>query len=303
MTHSQVSSELHHIVSSAFQSGAGSPVFGEEEEEKDLNKALGVERFEEILNDAHPRNAEEAGRSYSEEDFECEQGQGLARSREWAGSRQGASWEWGKGRKWPSGHRFEDVPGVRRHLVRKRAKAQMVHVSKDHKEPSTRQRKQDRQPHEVFVELNELVADKNQELQWKETARWIKFEEDVEEETDRWGKPHVASLSFRSLLELRKTLAHGAVLLDLDQKTLPGVAHQVVEQMVITDQIRAEDRANVLRALLLKHSHPSDEKEFSFPRNISAGSLGSLLVHHHSTNHVAEGSEPAVTEHLIAGPT
>ncbi|NWQ98070.1 B3A2 protein, partial [Burhinus bistriatus] len=81
---------------------------------------------------------------------------------------------------------------------------------------------------------------------------------------------------------------------------LPGVAHQVVEQMVITDQIRAEDRANVLRALLLKHSHPSDEKDF-FPRNISAGSLGSLLVHHHSTNHVAEASEPAVTEPLIAG--
>uniref|UniRef100_A0A452J7E2 Uncharacterized protein n=1 Tax=Gopherus agassizii TaxID=38772 RepID=A0A452J7E2_9SAUR len=105
----------------------------------------------------------------------------------------------------------------------------------------------------VFVELNELVVDKNQELQWKETARWIKFEEDVEEETDRWGKPHVASLSFRSLLELRKTLSHGAVLLDLDQKTLPGVAHQVVEQMIISDQIRAEDRANVLRALLLKH--------------------------------------------------
>ncbi|NXH14281.1 B3A2 protein, partial [Bucco capensis] len=82
---------------------------------------------------------------------------------------------------------------------------------------------------------------------------------------------------------------------------LPGVAHQVVEQMVITDQIRAEDRANVLRALLLKHSHPSDEKDFSFPRNISAGSLGSLLGHHHSANHVAEGSEPAVTEPLIAG--
>ncbi|NWR26342.1 B3A2 protein, partial [Emberiza fucata] len=54
-------------------------------------------------------------------------------------------------------------------------------------------------------------------------------------------------------------------------------------------------------ALALSRSHPSDEKEFSFPRNISAGSLGSLLVHHHSTNHVAEGSEPAVTEPLIAG--
>uniref|UniRef100_A0A8C3HDU2 Anion exchange protein n=1 Tax=Chrysemys picta bellii TaxID=8478 RepID=A0A8C3HDU2_CHRPI len=199
-------------------------------------------------------------------------------------------------------HRFEDVPGVRRHLVRKSAKGQVVHVSKDYTEPSARLRKHNRQPHEVFVELNELVVDKNQELQWKETARWIKFEEDVEEETDRWGKPHVASLSFRSLLELRKTLSHGAVLLDLDQKTLPGVAHQVVEQMIISDQIRAEDRANVLRALLLKHSHPSDEKDF-FPRNISAGSLGSLLVHHHSANHVGEGGEPTVTEPLIGTHT
>uniref|UniRef100_A0A7N5ZUH4 Anion exchange protein n=1 Tax=Anabas testudineus TaxID=64144 RepID=A0A7N5ZUH4_ANATE len=150
-------------------------------------------------------------------------------------------------------HRFEDVPGVRRHLVRKSTKGQMVHIGKDHKEPTTRSRKQDRTPHEVFVELNELTMDKNQEMQWKETARWIKFEEDVEEETERWGKPHVASLSFRSLLELRKTISHGAVLLDLDQKTLPGIAHQVVEQMIISDQIKADDRANVLRALLLKH--------------------------------------------------
>ncbi|XP_035765480.1 anion exchange protein 2b [Neolamprologus brichardi] len=198
------------------------------------------------------------------------------------------------------GHRFEDVPGMRRHLVRKSIKNQVVHIGKDHKEPTTRSRKQDRTPHEVFVELNELTMDKNQELQWKETARWIKFEEDVEEETDRWGKPHVASLSFRSLLELRRTISHGAVLLDLDQKTLPGIAHQVVEQMIISDQIKAEDRANVLRALLLKHSHPSDEKEHSshFPRNISAASLGSLIAHHHSVNHTNQ-TEPSVTDPLM----
>ncbi|KAJ8375112.1 hypothetical protein SKAU_G00056920 [Synaphobranchus kaupii] len=156
------------------------------------------------------------------------------------------------------------------------------------------------QQQKVFVELNELIMDKNQEMQWRETARWIKFEEDVEEETDRWGKPHVASLSFRSLLELRKTISHGAVLLDLDQKTLPGIAHQVVEQMIISDQIKSEDRANVLRALLLKHSHPSDEKEHStFPRNISAASLGSLIPHHHhSANHVTQ-PEPSVTDPLM----
>ncbi|KAI9516666.1 Anion exchange protein 2 [Dissostichus eleginoides] len=198
-------------------------------------------------------------------------------------------------------HRFEDVPGVRRHLVRKSSKGQMVHTGKDHKEPTTRSSKKDRTPHEVFVELNELTMDKNQEMSWKETARWIKFEEDVEEETDRWGKPHVASLSFRSLLELRKTISHGAVLLDLDQKTLPGIAHQVVEKMIISDQIKAEDRANVLRALLLKHSHPSDEKEHSspFPRNISAASLGSLISHHHSANH-SHQTDPSVTDPLMS---
>ncbi|XP_045062144.1 anion exchange protein 2-like isoform X2 [Coregonus clupeaformis] len=199
-------------------------------------------------------------------------------------------------------HRFEDVPAVRRHLVRKSNKGQVVHISKDHKEPSAHSRKLDRTPHEVFVELNELVMDKNQELQWRETARWIKFEEDVEEETDRWGKPHVASLSFRSLLELRKTISHSAVLLDLNQHTLPGIAHQVVEQMIISDQIKVEDRANVLRALLLKHSHPSDEKEHSsFTRNISAASLASLMVNHHSSSNHTGQAKPSVTDPLIGG--
>ncbi|XP_044075490.1 anion exchange protein 2a isoform X2 [Siniperca chuatsi] len=133
----------------------------------------------------------------------------------------------------------------------------------------------------VFVELNELVIDRNQELQWRETARWIKFEEEVEEETERWGRPHIPSLSFRSLLELRKTISHGAVLLDLKQRTLPGIAQQVVEQMVISDQIKAEDRANVLKALLLRHSHPSDEKDHSlFSKNISAANMAALMDRH-----------------------
>ncbi|KAM9436599.1 anion exchange protein 2-like isoform 2-T2 [Clarias gariepinus] len=202
-------------------------------------------------------------------------------------------------------HRFEDVPGVRRHLVRKSTKTSVVHINKDHAEPSTRRPKVDRTPHEVFVELNELIVDKNQEPQWRETARWIKFEEDVEEETHRWGKPHIASLSFRSLLELRKTIAHGTVLLDLEQKTLAGISHQVVEQMIISDQIRAEDRANVLRALLLKHSHPCDEKDHSsFPRNLSTASLGSLISHHHHHHyhhhhHHHHQTEPSVTEPLM----
>nr|XP_046265499.1 anion exchange protein 2a isoform X2 [Scatophagus argus] len=192
------------------------------------------------------------------------------------------------------GHRLDDIPAVRRHLVRRSSKGPIVHITKE--QISSRAQSQlhhlhlrpDRTPHEVFVELNELVIDRNQELQWRETARWIKFEEEVEEETERWGRPHIPSLSFRSLLELRKTISHGAVLLDLKQKTLPGIAQQVVEQMVISDQIKAEDRANVLRALLLKHSHPSDEKDQSlFSKTISAANMATLIDRQN-------GQEPAI---------
>ena len=61
----------------------------------------------------------------------------------------------------------------------------------------------------MFVELEELHVGENREWQWTETARWIKFEEDVEEGANRWGKPHVASLSFHSLLELRRCIEQG----------------------------------------------------------------------------------------------
>uniref|UniRef100_A0A8C7CRU2 Anion exchange protein n=1 Tax=Oncorhynchus kisutch TaxID=8019 RepID=A0A8C7CRU2_ONCKI len=194
-------------------------------------------------------------------------------------------------------HRFEDNPGMRRHLVKKSSRCQLTQNSKSSPPQSSLKRKKrvvDKKTHEVFVELNELIVDKNQKMRWKETARWIKFEEDVEEETDRWGKPHVASLSFRSLLELRRTITHGVVLLDLEQTTLPGIANLVVETMIISDQIRAEDRANVLRALLLKHHHPNDEKEGLFHRNHSTKSLHGSFQRNH--NHVPDTTVPLVAE-------
>ncbi|XP_053732539.1 anion exchange protein 3 isoform X3 [Synchiropus splendidus] len=194
----------------------------------------------------------------------------------------------------PNRHRFEDNPGVRRHLVKKSSRCQLNRTSNSSTPLSSLKKKKraaDKKTHELFVELNELIVEKEHEMRWKERARWIKFEEDVEEETDRWGKPHVASLSFRSLLELRRTITHGAILLDLEQNTLPGIAHLVVETMIISDQIRAEDRACVLRALLLKHSHPSDLKH-KFHRHHSSSSLHGSFNH----NHVQDSNLPLVVE-------
>ena len=82
--------------------------------------------------------------------------------------------------------------------------------------PDEKKMSDQRQTHEVFVELDELEVHDNH-LIWKERywiifinfikiyfrARWIKFEEDVED-NDRWSKPHIASLSFLALWEVRK---------------------------------------------------------------------------------------------------
>ncbi|XP_068605085.1 anion exchange protein 2a [Brachionichthys hirsutus] len=179
------------------------------------------------------------------------------------------------------GHRLDDIPAVRPHLVKRGSRRPIVHGEKDQLSGRTplhlQHLRRDRPPREVFVELNELVIDRNQELQWRETARWAPFEE----ETEPWGTPDVHSLSFRSLLELQKTISHGVVLLDLKQRTLPAIAQQVVEQMVISGQIKAEDRAGVLGALLLRHSHPSDEKDRSlFSKNIPAASMATLTERH-----------------------
>lgn len=61
-------------------------------------------------------------------------------------------------------------------------------------------------------------------MEWKETARWIKFEEDVEEGGDKWSKPHVATLSLHSLFELRSCMMKGTVLLDLEATNLAQIS-------------------------------------------------------------------------------
>ncbi|KAJ7381651.1 Anion exchange protein 3 [Desmophyllum pertusum] len=91
-------------------------------------------------------------------------------------------------------------------------------------------------------------------MEWQEAARWIKFEENVED-SNRWGKPNVASLTFHSLLELRKGLEKGTVLLDLEKLDLPSIAEAVVDNMVITDKLSQTDSNKVLAALLLRHRH------------------------------------------------
>lgn len=61
-------------------------------------------------------------------------------------------------------------------------------------------------------------------LQWKETARWVKFEEDIDERGEKWSKPHVATLSLHSLFDLRGCMLKGTVLFDLPAVNLAQIS-------------------------------------------------------------------------------
>uniref|UniRef100_A0A8C0ULT3 Anion exchange protein n=1 Tax=Cyanistes caeruleus TaxID=156563 RepID=A0A8C0ULT3_CYACU len=106
----------------------------------------------------------------------------------------------------------------------------------------------------LFTEMDTLQHD-GDEMEWKESARWIKFEEKVEEGGERWSKPHVSTLSLHSLFELRTCLQTGTVLLDLDGYSLPQIIDDVIEKQIEDGLLKPELREKLSYVLLRKHRH------------------------------------------------
>ncbi|KAM7064012.1 sodium bicarbonate cotransporter 3 isoform 13-T13 [Molossus nigricans] len=117
-------------------------------------------------------------------------------------------------------------------------------------------------PHDLFTEMDELCYRDGEEYEWKETARWLKFEEDVEDGGDRWSKPYVATLSLHSLFELRSCILNGTVMLDMRAGTLDEIADMVLDNMIASGQLDESIRENVREALLKRHHH-QNEKRFT----------------------------------------
>uniref|UniRef100_A0A674P1P4 Anion exchange protein n=1 Tax=Takifugu rubripes TaxID=31033 RepID=A0A674P1P4_TAKRU len=106
----------------------------------------------------------------------------------------------------------------------------------------------------LFTEMDTLQRE-GDELEWKESARWVKFEEKVEEGGERWSKPHVSTLSLHSLFELRTCLQTGTVLLDLDGYSLPQIVDDIIERQIEEGMISPELREKISFVLLRKHRH------------------------------------------------
>ncbi|XP_064873450.1 electrogenic sodium bicarbonate cotransporter 4-like isoform X1 [Oncorhynchus nerka] len=106
----------------------------------------------------------------------------------------------------------------------------------------------------LFTEMDTLQYD-GDDMEWKESARWVKFEEKVEEGGERWSKPHVSTLTLHSLFELRTCIQTGSVLLDLEGYSLPEIVDDIVDRQIADGLIGPELREKVSFVLLRKHRH------------------------------------------------
>ncbi|XP_011640843.1 electroneutral sodium bicarbonate exchanger 1 isoform X11 [Pogonomyrmex barbatus] len=152
--------------------------------------------------------------------------------------------------------------------------------------------------HPLFSEMEELVKD-GDEMEWKETARWIKFEEDVEEGGNRWSKPHVATLSLHSLFELRSLLLNGTIMLDMEAASLEQIADLVLDNMINKGVLSVELREKVREALLVRHRHQHERrKDNNMSKLPIIRSLAEIGRNHSSSKMEESNSAP-----VIAGAT
>merc|ERR1712038_201715 len=112
------------------------------------------------------------------------------------------------------------------------------------------------------------------------SSRWIKYEEDLNAEKGQWGKPHVATLSFKALVNLRLCMENGTLMLDVTVRDLPELLHRVVEDLSEHSIIEEEQKEKVLSVLLYRHKHVhphANTFKFGLKRSMSQRSIQGLL--------------------------
>ncbi|XP_041936056.1 sodium-driven chloride bicarbonate exchanger isoform X3 [Alosa sapidissima] len=157
-------------------------------------------------------------------------------------------------------------------------------------------------PHALFTELDEICLHEGEDAEWKETARWLKFEEDVEDGGERWSKPYVATLSLHSLFELRSCILNGIVMLDMRANSLEEIADMVLDQHETTGSLGEDVRRKIKNALLKRHHHQNQKKLANrIPIVRSFADIGKKQSEPHSMDKnggqmVSPQSQPTATE-------
>uniref|UniRef100_A0A8D3BKR2 Anion exchange protein n=1 Tax=Scophthalmus maximus TaxID=52904 RepID=A0A8D3BKR2_SCOMX len=147
----------------------------------------------------------------------------------------------------------------------------------------------------IFTEMDTLQHEGG-ELEWKESARWVKFEEKVEEGGERWSKPHVSTLTLHSLFELRTCLQTGSILLDLEGYSLP----QIVGESRADGLVSPDLREKISFVLLRKHRHQTKKPMHRSLADIgkSSNAATSKCTYHAQSRSMNDISDTPSTDQL-----
>ncbi|XP_041050311.1 electrogenic sodium bicarbonate cotransporter 1-like [Carcharodon carcharias] len=154
----------------------------------------------------------------------------------------------------------------------------------------------------LFTELDELFLVNEKELQWKETARWIKFEEKIEEGGERWSKPHVSTLPLHSLFELRTCIERGTLLFDLEANNFKEILEIIVNNEITNGNLKNVLKEKVMYVLLRNHRHHIRKSRMQnmvdLWRNVSCANKSDPLNYNTTADFTNEISEKPLQEQL-----
>ncbi|XP_068024569.1 electroneutral sodium bicarbonate exchanger 1-like isoform X4 [Melanerpes formicivorus] len=152
-------------------------------------------------------------------------------------------------------------------------------------------------PHKLFCQMAELCVAEGEAAEWKDAARWFKFEEDLEDGSECWSKPYVATLSLPSLLELRSLISSGTVLLDIGANSMEEIADAILHQQGQSSGLDEQARARVREVLLLQHQ--SKERKSFLARAVAR--VSALSPQPSADAAVAEGERKQESSTMALG--
>ncbi|KAK3789928.1 hypothetical protein RRG08_004040 [Elysia crispata] len=145
----------------------------------------------------------------------------------------------------------------------------------------------------MFCQMNRLTST-GSEVVWMQVARWIKFEEVLDEDANRWSKPHVPSLSLNALTTFRKDMRHVPCLLDPDITDFNSLVDKLTTSWIQSGCLDRSQEEAIRVALRKPHRHVHERK---LPRPVSGSNLlavrerglgGSSVSLHSLESHVTD---------------
>uniref|UniRef100_A0A665WL00 Anion exchange protein n=1 Tax=Echeneis naucrates TaxID=173247 RepID=A0A665WL00_ECHNA len=152
------------------------------------------------------------------------------------------------------------------------------------------------------VKLRELMNDQKQETYWQETGRWAGYEESFDPQVGVWSCSQISYLTFKSLIQLRRTMNTGVTIFDCEERTMATVAEKMVTEMVNKKEIRPADREGVLKALLRQRRYPPRHHTSSEHVEVSMVLVGALDFLEKPTVVFVRLKEPAVLDSALEAP-